>query len=72
MWTEHAACTNSDSDLFFDPTREYEAIAVCRTCNVRAECLDYAISHRIEFGIWGGTTSSRRKKHHRRFTVERV
>ena len=46
-WQEQANCLGVDPDLFF-PERgasTKEAKAVCRGCEVRAECLEYALTH---------------------------
>jgi hypothetical protein len=34
---------------------------VCAACPVRQPCLDYAISNRIVYGIWGGLTERERR-----------
>lgn len=76
---EDAACLGVDADLFFPklrrgrksqtrPIRDTEAAAkaVCATCPVKAECLEYSVhpdndlTHR-DSGIWAGTTYRERK-----------
>ena len=37
------------------------AKAICATCPVQQECLDFALKTRQEFGIWGGTTEDERR-----------
>jgi WhiB family redox-sensing transcriptional regulator len=32
------------------------------TCEVRAECLEYALAHDERFGIWGGLSERERRK----------
>ena len=62
-WQEQANCLGVDPDLFF-PERgasTKEAKAVCRGCEVRVECLEYALSHRSTSGIWGGRTERARR-----------
>lgn len=65
-WYLEAACRNSDPGSFFpDGTqwRQYlTAKKVCRSCPVRGECLTYAITHRIEHGVWGNTTPEERRR----------
>ena len=34
---------------------------ICARCPVRQQCLDYAISHAIVHGIWGGLTERDRR-----------
>lgn len=55
-WTALANCLGVDPDLFF-PTRgetSAEAKHVCSTCPVRADCLNYALDHNEQHGVWGG------------------
>ena len=51
-------------DYGFDSARVHEleskAIKLCKACPVRKLCLDYAITAREPYGIWGGTKPSER------------
>ena len=47
-------------DLFFD-CEPSAARAICRTCPVASPCAEFAIAHRLSFGIWGGTTGRERE-----------
>ena len=40
------------------------AIAMCRSCPVLKQCLEYALRHpeSTEHGIWGGTTAAQRRR----------
>ncbi len=72
-WQEQANCLGVDPDLFF-PERgasTKEAKAVCRGCEVRAECLEYALSHGEKFGIWGGLSERERRRVRRQRALER-
>ena len=63
-WQERANCLGVDPDLFF-PERgasTREAKAVCRGCEVRLECLEYALEHGEKFGIWGGLSERERRR----------
>lgn len=68
-WMDDAACRGLDPDLFVrvspkgagGDTRYDEARAVCKRCNVRSDCLEYAIAGRETFGMWGGTTPKERR-----------
>jgi WhiB family redox-sensing transcriptional regulator len=63
-WQEEANCLGVDPDLFF-PERgasTREAKAVCRTCEVRVDCLEYALAHGEKFGIWGGLSERERRR----------
>lgn len=63
-WQELALCAQTDPEAFFPEkggsTRE--AKAVCKNCEVREECLDYALRHNERFGIWGGLSERERRK----------
>lgn len=36
------------------------AIEICKRCPVQQLCLDYAITDKVEYGIWGGSLPSDR------------
>ena len=62
-WRQQAACHGTDLNMFYpergetaDPARQ-----VCARCPVRQPCLEYALSNRIMFGIWGGLTERERR-----------
>ncbi len=67
-WQERALCSQSDPDAFFPEkggsTRE--AKRVCGLCEVKDECLRYAMTHEERFGIWGGLSERERRKLKRR------
>lgn len=62
-WAVFAACRESEADLFFSGSKadERAALALCRICTVRDECLDHALEVRERFGVWGGTTEKQRR-----------
>jgi WhiB family redox-sensing transcriptional regulator len=43
--------------------RERRAKAICATCSVRRDCLDYALRIREPHGIWGGQNELERRVH---------
>ena len=63
-WQERALCAQTDPEAFFPEkggsTRE--AKKVCLSCDVRGECLEYALSNDERFGIWGGLSERERRK----------
>ena len=67
-WQERALCAQTDPEAFFPEkggsTRE--AKRVCMSCEVRAECLEYALAHDERFGIWGGLSERERRRLKRR------
>ena len=63
-WTEQAACRGAGTETFYPatPDEEAEALSICATCPVRAQCLDYAVRNHETYGIWGGTTPEQRRR----------
>ena len=63
-WQERALCAQTDPEAFFPEkggsTRE--AKRVCMACEVRAECLEYALAKDERFGIWGGLSERERRR----------
>jgi len=71
-WVERGACRGVSTDLFFPERGESPAAAkaVCATCPVRVECLDYALVVLGQSGIWGGQSERQRRQiRSRRFRV---
>lgn len=63
-WQDRANCTGANADLFF-PERGAStrtAKAICRACDVREDCLEFAITTGEKFGIWGGMSERERRK----------
>ena len=62
-WQERALCAQTDPEAFFPEkggsTRE--AKKVCLACDVRGDCLEYALAHDERFGIWGGLSERERR-----------
>ena len=63
-WQERSLCAQTDPEAFFPEkggsTRE--AKKVCVGCDVRPECLEYALANDERFGIWGGLSERERRK----------
>jgi WhiB family redox-sensing transcriptional regulator len=59
-WQERALCSQTDPEAFF-PEK-----GICGRCEVKAECLEYALGHDERFGIWGGLSERERRKLKRR------
>ena len=39
-----------------------EAKRICESCEVRQECLEYALANDERFGIWGGLSEMERRR----------
>ncbi len=60
-WSK-AACKDKDPDeLFVQGTAQNRAKRGCLGCQIRVECLAYALDSRVEFGVWGGMTERERR-----------
>jgi WhiB family transcriptional regulator, redox-sensing transcriptional regulator len=67
-WWKSAACQGADPELFFPVSAmgpgEAEvarAKEVCAGCEVRRQCLQFALATRQLHGVWGGTTEQERQ-----------
>jgi WhiB family redox-sensing transcriptional regulator len=68
-WMERANCIGVDPDLFFPTGRRYgaavevrRAVAICNECEVRLECLEYALANGEKHGVWGGKSVRERQR----------
>jgi WhiB family transcriptional regulator, redox-sensing transcriptional regulator len=63
-WQSDALCAQTDPEAFFPEkggsTRD--AKRICTSCEVRAQCLEYALLNDERFGIWGGLSERERRK----------
>lgn len=55
-WLERAECAGDDTELWFsfDPAGIGAAKTICRSCPVRSDCLTYALTEDLRWGVWGG------------------
>lgn len=62
-WVAQANCLDEQTSIFFPHNgRDYVAkLAICEACDVRVDCLAYALKRRDVNGIWGGTSGNERK-----------
>mgnify|MGYP002651610175 CR=1 FL=1 len=49
-------------DLAVEGGSTRDAKKVCVGCEVRSECLEYALLHDERFGIWGGLSAEERRR----------
>jgi WhiB family redox-sensing transcriptional regulator len=63
-WQSDSLCAQTDPEAFFPEkggsTRD--AKKICTSCEVRTQCLEYALSNDERFGIWGGLSERERRK----------
>lgn len=64
QWQERALCAQTDPEAFFPEkggsTRE--AKRICQGCEVKPECLEFALHNDERFGIWGGLSERERRR----------
>lgn len=76
-WRVRAACAGYPNTLFFpaseNPDHEVleKAKAICATCRVIEDCLEYALETNQRSGIWGGTSEKERKSLRRKWLADR-
>lgn len=63
-WMEQGNCVDKPPGMFFPSDGVGVEIArrVCADCVVKEECLDYALSNRIDHGVWGGASERERRR----------
>jgi WhiB family redox-sensing transcriptional regulator len=63
-WRDLAACATIAPDLWFseDGTGTHAALKICYGCDVRDQCLQYAIDNGIIHGTWGAKTAGQRQR----------
>lgn len=63
-WQARALCAQTDPEAFFPEkggsTRD--AKRICGRCDVKSECLQFALMNDERFGIWGGLSERERRK----------
>lgn len=67
-WANWAACLTEDPELFFPVGTTGAAVdqiqqakAVCGRCLVRQQCLQWALDHHQDVGVWGGLSEDERR-----------
>jgi WhiB family transcriptional regulator, redox-sensing transcriptional regulator len=67
-WQERALCAQTDPEAFFPEKggSPREAKRICTGCEVRVECLEYALANDERFGVWGGLSERERRRMRRR------
>jgi hypothetical protein len=64
-WMKSALCAQVDTEIFY-PERGDSASAdaarrICSLCDVKVQCLEYALDNAERYGIWGGTNERDRR-----------
>lgn len=63
-WMSEGNCANVDPETFFpsDGAGVIVAKKVCAGCPMVEPCLEYALTNRIEHGVWGGCSERQRRR----------
>jgi WhiB family redox-sensing transcriptional regulator len=63
-WRDMALCAETDPEEFFPEKGGSVRAAkkVCRGCEVRIQCLEYALENDERHGIWGGLSERERRR----------
>ncbi|MDF3293674.1 MULTISPECIES: WhiB family transcriptional regulator [Streptomyces] len=78
-WRDKAACRDEDPELFFPIGTAGPALlqikgakTVCERCPVADVCLEWALEHGEESGVWGGLSEDERRVLRRRSARKRT
>lgn len=64
-WRDSAACVGQDPEAWFPSDGDPGLMAkkICHSCPVQNECLEYALTERLNsHGIYGGTSAKQRQR----------
>lgn len=62
-WVSRAACGGREDLMFPDSVEATrEAKRMCQSCPARVDCIEHALNHGEEEGIWGGKTPLERRR----------
>lgn len=63
-WQKGAVCAQVDPELFFPEKGQTSKVAkaICASCDVRQQCLEYALETGQVFGVWGGLGEAERRR----------
>lgn len=69
-----ASCSSSDPEAWFPALGDRQSYVkkICQGCDVRIECLEYALAHREDYGVWGGVSEYEIRKEHRNRSVRGI
>ena len=63
-WMARGKCRDMPPSTFFpsDGVGVDLARQICQECTVRSQCLEFALEHRIDHGVWGGASERERRR----------
>lgn len=71
-WQELAVCRGTNPNVFFTNDTDTEKMAkkLCAICEVRTECLEYALLTNQDDGVWGGRNTIERRRMRRQLRAQ--
>jgi len=63
-WMAHGNCASETPASFFpsDGVGVEVARRICQDCPVKQQCLEFALTNRVDHGVWGGTSERERRR----------
>jgi WhiB family redox-sensing transcriptional regulator len=73
-WMRQGLCRSEPPSRFFPSDGVGVDIArrICAQCPVRQACLEYALTNRIDHGVWGGCSERERRRILKRRRLEQT
>ena len=73
-WMQRGKCRDLSPSIFFpsDGLGVQAAQRICAECSVASECLEYALTERVDHGVWGGKSERERRRILRRRRIARA
>jgi WhiB family redox-sensing transcriptional regulator len=73
-WMAEGKCREVAPAVFFpsDGLGVQKAQRICAECTVSEHCLEYALEHHIDHGVWGGRSERERRRILRRRRLQLV
>jgi WhiB family redox-sensing transcriptional regulator len=73
-WMQRGKCRDLSPSIFFpsDGLGVQAAQRICAECPVASECLEYALTERVDHGVWGGKSERERRRILRRRRIARA
>lgn len=71
-WMARGKCRELPPAIFFpsDGVGVEVARKICADCAYKEPCLEYALHHHVDHGVWGGTSERERRRMARRRRLE--